>query len=89
MNTVKQITQAEDINWKQLASELGEKLSENAGNNDANKLFVSENYTLLRENRFFKIAIPQELGGSGACFEEVCDVIREIGQHCGSTALSY
>ena len=89
MNTVRQMTQAEDINWKQLASELGEKLSENAGNNDANNLFASENYNLLRENRFFKIAIPEEMGGSGASFEEVCNVIREIGQHCGATALSY
>ncbi len=89
MNTVRQMTQAEDISWKQLASELGEKLSENASDNDANKLFASENYNLLRDNQFFKIAIPEELGGSGASFEEVCNVIREIGQHCGSTALSY
>ena len=89
MNTMNQLATATDKTWSELASELGKKLSENASDNDANKLFASENYQLLRENGFFKIAIPEELGGGGASYAEVCDVIREFGQHCGSTALSY
>ena len=89
MNTARQLNEADDKTWKKLASELGEKLSENARDNDANKQFVFDNYNLLRENGFFKIAIPEKLGGSGATFEELCGVIREIGQHCASTALSY
>lgn len=89
MNTARNIIDAETKNWKQLASDLGKELSEKASDNDANNQFVSENYNLLREHQFFKIAIPQQLGGGGASFEEVCEVIREFGQHCGSTALAY
>lgn len=89
MNTARQFTTATEQNWQELAAELGEKLSANAGDHDANNRFVSENYALLRENQLFKIAIPQELGGGGASFEVTCDVIRELGQHCGSTALAY
>ncbi len=89
MSRVIAMTKTISKTWKEQASELGDQLSANAGDNDANNQFVSENYQLLQENQFFKIAIPGELGGGGASFEEVCDVIREIGQHCGSTALAY
>ena len=89
MNTARNITTTIDKTWQQLAAELGEKLSENANDNDANNRFVAENYQLLQEHGFFKIAIPAELGGGGATYAEVCDVVRELGRHCGSTALSY
>jgi acyl-CoA dehydrogenase len=89
MNTARQFTTVTEQTWQELASELGEKLSANASDHDVNNQFVSENYALLRENQLFKIAIPQELGGGGASFEVTCDVIRELGQHCGSTALAY
>ena len=89
MNTARQFTTVTEQTWQELASELGEKLSANASDHDVNNQFVSENYALLRENQLFKIAIPQELGGGEASFEVTCDVIRELGQHCGSTALAY
>ena len=89
MNAVKNIDPTVDKNWREIAADLGAQLSANASEDDANSQFVTENYNLLRENQLFKIAIPKELGGGGASFEEVCDVICEIGRHCGSTALSY
>ena len=89
MNTARQISTATDKTWQELAAELGEILSANAGDHDTNNRFVAENYRLLQDNHFFNIAIPAELGGGGASFEVVCNVIREFGQHCGSTALSY
>lgn len=89
MNAVKNIDPAVDKNWREIVADLGAQLSINASEDDANNQFVTENYNLLRENQLFKIAIPKELGGGGASFEEVCDVICEIGRHCGSTALSY
>ena len=89
MNAAKYIKNASNKTWKEITAELGEKLSANASENDANNHFVSENYNLLCEKQLFKIAIPYDLGGGGASFEETCDVIREIGQHCGSTALAY
>jgi len=89
MNAAIKQTQETTKSWQELASELGEKLSAGASERDANNQFAIDNYALLRENDFFKIAIPEELGGGGADYEAVCAVIREIGRHCGSTALSY
>ena len=89
MNTARKITETIDKTWQQLAAELGEKLSENVNDNDINNQFAAKNYQLLQEHGFFKIAIPAELGGGGATYAEVCDVVRELGRHCGSTALSY
>ncbi len=89
MNAVKKINEYTDTNWQALAAELGPRLSQNALENDIGGLFATENYALLREHGFFKIAIPKDLGGAGASYAELCAVIREIGQHCASTALSY
>ena len=89
MNAVQKISEYSDTDWQALAAELGARLSENALENDIDGRFVTENYALLQEHGFFKIAIPQELGGAGATHAQLCAVIREIGRHCGSTALSY
>ena len=89
MNTAVNITEVQTKPWKELASSLGAALSENASLTDTSNQFAFENYRLLQEQRFFNIAIPEELGGGDASFEEVSDVIRELGQHCGSTALAY
>ena len=32
--------------------------------------------------------VPSELGGGGATHGEVCQVLRELAHHCGSTALA-
>jgi alkylation response protein AidB-like acyl-CoA dehydrogenase len=89
MNTEIQMNAEATLTLKELVSELGEKFSAEAGKKDADNQFVFENYELLREHGFFKLAIPVELGGGGASFTEVSDVIRELGRHCGSTALAY
>lgn len=89
MNTALKMTGETNGTWKDLASELGAALSAGADERDANNEFVAGNYDLLRENDFFKIAIPRELGGGGADYAEICAVIRELGRRCGSTALSY
>ncbi len=89
MNTVAKMIQVENFNWKERAAELGKQLSEKADVRDADNLFVTENYQLLQENQFFKMIIPEQLGGGGASFEDSCAVTREIGQHCASTALCF
>jgi alkylation response protein AidB-like acyl-CoA dehydrogenase len=89
MNTVKKMSQYNDTNWQDLAAALGADLSRHARQNDDDGLFATQNYDLLRDNGFFKIAIPRQLGGNGASYAQLCAVVREIGQHCGSTALSY
>ena len=89
MNAAINMTTETAKTWKELASELGDKISAEASNKDADNEFVFENYELLREQGFFKIAIPADLGGGGASFAEVCDVIQVFARHCGSTALAY
>jgi acyl-CoA dehydrogenase len=89
MNAVQKISEYSDTDWQALAAELGASLAQNAQENDKDGLFTMQNYALLREHGFFKIAIPQDLGGAGATHAQLCAVIREIGRHCGSTALSY
>ena len=66
MNAALRMTTDTVKTWKEQASELGEQLASEANNKDANHEFVYENYELLREQGFFKIAIPAELGGGGA-----------------------
>lgn len=89
MNASIPMTKDTARSWTGLAAELGQMFAAEAGRNDAENLFVHDNYTLLREHGFFKLAIPAELGGGGASYREVSDVIRELGRHCGSTALAY
>lgn len=89
MNATIQMTENTTETWQEMVAGLGEKLSAEAGKNDTDNQFVYANYELLRAKGLFKIAIPAELGGGGASFTEVAEIVRELGRHCGSTALSY
>ena len=89
MNTVVKMNEETKTSWHALAADLGESLARGVDERDANNEFVVGNYALLREYGFFKMAIPQALGGGGADYEEISAVIREFGQHCGSTALAF
>ncbi len=75
--------------WIQIASELATSFAERGAENDSNNQFVSENYKDLKENAFFSMIIPEDLGGGGASFEQTCGVIRTLATGCGSTALAY
>jgi acyl-CoA dehydrogenase len=33
--------------------------------------------------------VPDELGGGGASHQELCDMVRELARHCGSTGLAF
>jgi len=87
LKTIQTDTIASD--WRERARSLGEEFANRASEYDQKGAFVSDNYLDLRKNGFFAAAIPVELGGGGATFEELSDVIREFGHSCGSTALSF
>ena len=78
-----------ETDFVQTAKALGPKLSERAEDHDSRGTFVADNYADLREQRLFSASIPTELGGGGASYRELCEVIRELGRHCGSTALAF
>lgn len=75
--------------WLADARELGRKFGTRAADYDQAGAFVAKNYDDLRTARFFSAAIPAELGGGGAGYADICGIVREIGKHCGSTALSF
>jgi alkylation response protein AidB-like acyl-CoA dehydrogenase len=72
-----------------MAREIGPALAEGTSRRDLEGSFVSEGYALLKKHRFFSMGVPVELGGGGARHRDLCDTVREIGRHCGSTALAF
>jgi acyl-CoA dehydrogenase len=89
MSAVEISMHGNDRDWIADAQALAFRFGERASEYDQAGEFVSENYRDLLENGFFSALIPSELGGGGASFGELCNVIRIIGGHCGSTALSF
>src|SRR5262245_58877012 len=73
--------------WVALARELGPAFSSRAVAYDANDSFPFDNYRELREHGVFSAPVPVELGGGGASYSELCAFVRELGRHCGATAL--
>lgn len=70
------------------AAAIGPILAEHAGRHDAEASFVSEAYDALRDAGLLRAAVPVELGGDGATVAELTALQRELGHHCGSTALA-
>ena len=75
--------------WVKVARDLGPQFAERAAKHDAEGTFVAENYAEMKEAGLFSAAIPTELGGGGATHADVCTIVRTLGKHCSSTALSY
>ena len=74
--------------WIDKAKQLGPELGEYAARHDEDGTFVNESFMALKEDGMFKALVPTEHGGGGAGMRDICEFIREIGKHCGSTALS-
>jgi len=71
------------------AREIAPRLAERAERFDENDIFVSENYSLLKESGLVAAGVPQELGGGGASIEELAQMLRVMAHSCGSTALAF
>ncbi|MBL8642563.1 MAG: acyl-CoA/acyl-ACP dehydrogenase [Rhodospirillaceae bacterium] len=52
-------------------------------------VFVAENFALLKDANLTAAGAPRELGGGGASPDELSEMLRTIGYHCGSTALAF
>jgi alkylation response protein AidB-like acyl-CoA dehydrogenase len=55
---------------------------------DATDGFVAQNYMELKAAKVFSALVPQELGGGGATYSQMCEFIRGLAHHCSSTALA-
>lgn len=74
--------------WIELTHKLGKEFEFRTEESDKNDAFVAENYSSLKEHGFFKAIIPEELGGHAVTHSEMCNLLRILGQYCGSTALA-
>ena len=80
---------APGINWEKRTNELGKIFAERAAQFDKDGRFVVENYADLKADRYFSVAIPEELGGDGQSFGQVCHILKDMAHYCASTALSF
>jgi alkylation response protein AidB-like acyl-CoA dehydrogenase len=75
--------------WVAGADAIGRQIAAAAARHDADDSFVAEGFAALKAAGFFKALVPAELGGAGADYREICDAIRRLAVHCGSTALAF
>jgi len=71
-----------------LAHELGPRFAARAAGHDADDTFVAENFAELRAHRAFSAGVPAEVGGGGASYRELCEMLRLLAHACSSTALA-
>ena len=74
---------------KQRLSDLGPVFEQRAAEYDRSDGFVAENYREMREARLFSAMVPEELGGGGLSYNDVCGLVRGLGRYCASTALTF
>jgi alkylation response protein AidB-like acyl-CoA dehydrogenase len=67
---------------------VGPHFAARAAAHDAADTFVSENYAELKSIGAFSAGIPAELGGGGACYADIAEMLRSLARYCGSTALA-
>jgi alkylation response protein AidB-like acyl-CoA dehydrogenase len=82
------LDQMSDAGWIELMHELGAVFAERADRSDANDEFVAENFAALKKRGVLAAGVPFELGGGGASYPELCEMLRVLAQYCGSTALT-
>ncbi len=78
-----------ECNWFALAESLGKQFVASELQADASDEFVAENFTFLKESGLSAVGVPKELGGGGASYSEVCNILRILGRYCSSTALAF
>lgn len=76
-------------NWTQVAQRIAGEIAGHAARHDADDSFVGEAYALMKQAGLFKAHVPAELGGGGASYAEICEVVRTLAAACGSTGLAF
>jgi alkylation response protein AidB-like acyl-CoA dehydrogenase len=70
------------------AAACGPSLAAHAAEHDRDGSWVGPAYDALRAAGLLTIGVPAELGGAGASIRDITMVQRELGKHCGATALA-
>jgi alkylation response protein AidB-like acyl-CoA dehydrogenase len=69
--------------------ELGPRFAERATTADSQDRFVAENFAELKAHGLTAAGVPEEFGGLGATHAELCQMLRQIANCCGSTGLAF
>lgn len=72
-----------------ILDELGPRFAARAADADAGDRFVAENFAELKRHGLMAAGVPAELGGLGASYPDLCEMLRLIAYHCGSTGLAF
>jgi alkylation response protein AidB-like acyl-CoA dehydrogenase len=68
---------------------LGPGFAARAQAADDRDAFVAQNFAELKAAGLVAAGVPADLGGAGAGIPALCDMVRELAHHCGSTALAF
>jgi acyl-CoA dehydrogenase len=71
-----------------LAEDLGRQIAPFTGEHDRNGTFVTEAYEILAAAGWFRLAVPEELGGRGATIRDVAMAQRALARHDAAAALA-
>ncbi len=70
------------------AAKCGPTIAEHAADHDRDGTWVQPAYDALRGAGLLAVGVPVDLGGEGATIGDLTMIQRELGKHCGSTALA-
>lgn len=79
----------EGIDWLSLAESLGKQFAAKEVEADKEDLFVADNIAQLKSSGLTAAGVPIELGGGGASFTDLCQVLCILGRYSSSTALAF
>lgn len=80
---------SEATKWIDAVHELGPAFAERAAEHDESDKFVVDNFQALKDKGFMGAPVPADLGGGGASYTEVCNVLRVLSHYCPSTSIGY
>jgi alkylation response protein AidB-like acyl-CoA dehydrogenase len=83
-----QADHASNVDWVALMHQLGPVFAERAERCDGADIFVAENFAELRHLGVLAAGVPVELGGGGASYPALCEMLQVLARYCGSTALT-
>jgi alkylation response protein AidB-like acyl-CoA dehydrogenase len=72
-----------------VARDLGLVFAQRASEATDEDQFVAANFATLKSSGLMEAGVPAELGGGGADIDELAQMLRTLGRHCGSTALAF
>lgn len=78
-----------NLDWRKTLTAIGPTIAEQGAAADDKDCFPEQNYQLLKEHKLFSALVPEELGGGGLDFADMCALLRQLAGYHPSTALSF